>query len=153
MSNNAFNQPRYVYGGDVRNAAGLDPRNIALGQPQWTPVPQPVVVPQVIKGRPVSSIEEARAAQIDLDGSIHVFPDWANKKIYTKSINIDGTASFSVYVLDESGRAAAAASYVTHAELEDLFKRFTVADVGYAPAAAQPAQSSQGPAPAAVYNI
>jgi hypothetical protein len=37
-----------------------------------------------IKGRPVVSIDEARASQIDLDGSLYVFPDLGNKKIYTK---------------------------------------------------------------------
>jgi hypothetical protein len=37
-----------------------------------------------IKGRPVSSLEEARASMIDFDGSIFYFPDVANKRIYTK---------------------------------------------------------------------
>ena len=39
---------------------------------------------QVIKGRPVSSYEEAKASMIDLDGSLFVFPDIANGRIYTK---------------------------------------------------------------------
>lgn len=51
----------------------------------------------VIKGRPVTSIEEARAASIDFDGSVFYFPDLANKRIYTKQINMDGTSSFNVY--------------------------------------------------------
>lgn len=55
----------------------------------------------VLKGRPVSSFEEARAAQIDLDGSLHVFTDIGNKKIYTKQINLDGTATLNVYTLQE----------------------------------------------------
>lgn len=42
--------------------------------------------------RPVSSIDEVRAASIDFDGSVFYFPDLANKKIYTKQINMDGTA-------------------------------------------------------------
>ncbi len=37
-----------------------------------------------LKGRPVSSIEEARAQSIDFDGSVFYFPDIANKRIYTK---------------------------------------------------------------------
>lgn len=54
--------------------------------------------PQIgIKGRPVSSIEEARASSIDFDGSIFYFPDIANKRIYTKQINIDGTSTLNVY--------------------------------------------------------
>jgi hypothetical protein len=46
----------------------------------------PIMMPQMnyIKGRPVVSIDEARASQIDLDGSLYVFPDLGNKKIYTK---------------------------------------------------------------------
>lgn len=54
-----------------------------------------------LKGRPVSSIEEARAATIDFDGSIFYFPDYANKRIYTKQINIDGTSTFMVYNMVE----------------------------------------------------
>jgi hypothetical protein len=42
--------------------------------------------------RPVSSIEEVRAASIDFDGSVFYFSDLANKRIYTKQINLDGTA-------------------------------------------------------------
>ena len=52
-----------------------------------------------IKGRPVASIEEARASIIDFDGSIFYFPDLANKRIYTKQINMDGSAILNVYEL------------------------------------------------------
>lgn len=69
----------------------------------------------LIKGRPVASFEEARAAQIDLDGSLFVFPDIGNKKIYTKQINLDGTASLHVYTLSEE-EAPASVEYVTKAE-------------------------------------
>lgn len=55
----------------------------------------------ILKGRAVTSIDEAKAAMIDLDGSVFVFPDIANKKIYTKQINLDGTASLNVYSLEE----------------------------------------------------
>jgi hypothetical protein len=58
--------------------------------------------PQVgLKGRLVASLEEARATSIDFDGSVFYFPDLANKRIYTKQINIDGTASLYVYELKE----------------------------------------------------
>lgn len=56
-------------------------------------------IQQGLKGRPVSSIEEARAASIDFDGSIFYFPDVANNCIYTKQINMDGSASLNVYEL------------------------------------------------------
>lgn len=51
--------------------------------------------------RPVSSVEEVRASSIDFDGSIFYFPDLANKKFYTKQINLDGTASIFMYELKE----------------------------------------------------
>ena len=56
--------------------------------------------PQVtLKGRLVSSLEEARATSIDFDGSVFYFPDLANKRIYTKQINMDGTATLCMYEL------------------------------------------------------
>lgn len=58
-------------------------------------------VSTALKGRPVSSLEEARAQSIDFDGSVFYFPDVANKKIYSKQINIDGTATLNVYELKE----------------------------------------------------
>ena len=51
-----------------------------------------------LRCRPVSSREEAMASQIDLDGSLWVFTDVNNGRIYTKQINNDGTASFNTYV-------------------------------------------------------
>ena len=56
---------------------------------------------QVLKGRPVSSYDEAKASMIDLDGSLFVFPDIANKRIYTKQIMLDGSAELKVYVLQD----------------------------------------------------
>lgn len=55
-----------------------------------------------LKGRPVASIDEAKASIIDFDGSVFYFPDSANKRIYTKQINIDGTSSLNVYVKEEN---------------------------------------------------
>ena len=56
---------------------------------------------QFLKCRPVSSKDEARAFQIDLDGSLWVFTDLGNGKIYTKQVNNDGTAAFKTYVFTE----------------------------------------------------
>ena len=55
----------------------------------------------ILKGRPVASIEEARASMIDFDGSTFYFPDAAKKNIYTKRINMDGTSSLDIYTLQE----------------------------------------------------
>ena len=76
-------------------------------QPQYAAIPYApqqrmpyVEQPQIgIKGRPVSSIEEVKATSIDFDGSVFFFPDLANKKIYTKQINLDGTSTLNVYEL------------------------------------------------------
>lgn len=59
---------------------------------------------QILKGRPVSGVEEARASMIDLDGSIFMFPDIANKMIYTKQINLNGEPEFKTYVLKEEAK-------------------------------------------------
>ena len=54
-----------------------------------------------LKGRPVSSIEEAKASAVDFDGTIFYFPDLANKCIYTKQINVDGSATLNIYELKQ----------------------------------------------------
>ena len=73
-----------------------------------------------LKGRPVSSLEEVRAAAVDFDGSISFFPDLANGKIYTKQCNIDGTASLNMYEIKEipvaPSQADLSAQYVTREE-------------------------------------
>ena len=38
---------------------------------------------------------------IDLDGSVFVFPDFGNGTIYTKQINLDGTATINTYTIDQ----------------------------------------------------
>ena len=63
--------------------------------------PRQITTPIGLKGRPVSSIDEARATSIDFDGSVFYFPDLANKCIYTKQINLDGTATLLMYKLKE----------------------------------------------------
>lgn len=60
----------------------------------------------ILKGRPVTSFDEAKASMIDLDGSIFIFPDFASGKIYTKQINMDGTASIKTYELNNNPQNA-----------------------------------------------
>ena len=83
-----------------------------------------------LKGRLVSSFEEARASSIDFDGSVFYFPDLANKRIYTKQINIDGTASLYVYELREmpvvnetSGFVPSVEKFVTREEFERVLEQ------------------------------
>ena len=83
-----------------------------------------------LKGRLVSSFEEARASSIDFDGSIFYFPDLANRRIYTKQINMDGTATLNVYELRElpleKERAVGPSieQFVTRDELERILAQF-----------------------------
>jgi hypothetical protein len=81
---------------------------------------QQQVVSPLIKGRPVSSIEEARAIPIDFDGSVFYFPDIANRRIYTKQINLDGTSTLNMYELKEIPVASPNLNnnYVTREEFE-----------------------------------
>jgi hypothetical protein len=89
--------------------------------PASYPYPLAPQIPQMplnyIKGRPVVSIEEARASQIDLDGSLYVFTDIGNNKIYTKQINpMTGTATLNVFVLSNNDAATTVPEYVTKEE-------------------------------------
>lgn len=51
-----------------------------------------------LKGRPVSCFEEAKSYPIDWDGSLYVFPDLANNRIYTKQSMNDGSCPTRCYV-------------------------------------------------------
>lgn len=80
--------------------------NLQQQQQQMYQQPMPTMMPpaqpnayqpvQQIKGRPVTSIEEARAAQVDLDGTSTYFPAPAEGKIYEKLIGMDGLPIFRV---------------------------------------------------------
>lgn len=83
---------------------------------------QPNLTTQYLKCRPVSSKEEARAFQIDLDGSLWVFTDVANGKIYTKQINNDGTAAFKTYVFTEDENPYGSSEYVTKDEFNKVIQ-------------------------------
>ena len=75
-----------------------------------------------LKGRPVASFEEARASTIDFDGQVFYFPDLANKRIYTKQINMDGTATMLMYELKEMPVEETPA-YVTRQEFEETISK------------------------------
>lgn len=80
-----------------------------------------------LKGRPVTSVDEARVSQIDLDGSLYIFPDVNNKKIYTKQLNMDGTVAFNIFELTipvESAATGGTSQYVTREELDAVLASF-----------------------------
>ena len=104
------------------------PQQQVIQQPPMYQIPTYRQAPlQVgLKGRLVASLEEARATSIDFDGSVFYFPDLANKRIYTKQINMDGTASLCIYELreypiqkEESGQSTPSVEkFVTREEFE-----------------------------------
>ena len=107
-------QPSYYsYGYPAATAPMMRTEMPAYMLPQTAPS-------AVLKGRPVSSFEEARVAQIDLDGSVSIFPDLGNKRIYTKRINVDGTAAINTYTLDEQPIEPVGPEYATKEEISEL---------------------------------
>lgn len=82
---------------------------------------------QFLKCRPVSSRDEARAYQIDLDGSLWVFTDVGNGKIYTKQVNNDGTATFKTYAFAEDEKPYGSDEYVTKEEFNRVVQTLMAA--------------------------
>ena len=96
-------------------------------QPQQSYAPRqvPYEIPQqnLLKGRFVSSIDEVRAAQVDFDGSIFIFPDMANKKIYTKQIDLNGNVKLEEYDWVPIEKTAAVGDFVTKQEFEETMAK------------------------------
>ena len=109
-----YNIPNNTY---YQQAGYTAPRAQMPTQPQQ-PVAQ--TVSPYLKGRLVSSIEEARAQTIDFDGSVFYFPDLANHRIYTKQINLDGTSTLNMYELKEIPMQVPVANqdFITREEFE-----------------------------------
>ena len=80
-----------------------------------------------LKCRPVASKEEARASQIDLDGSLWVFIDVGNEKVYTKQINNDGTAKFKTYSLMADEDPYISPEFVTKEEFNKVVQNLMAA--------------------------
>lgn len=79
---------------------------------------------QIIKGRPVASVEEVRAMPIDFDGSVFYFPDQSNNKIYTKQIGLNGQSVIRVYELANQP-IAAETKYVSQEEFTQAISNLT----------------------------
>ena len=101
--------------------------------------------PPQLKGRYVSSIDEVRAAQIDFDGSLNIYPDMANQCIYTKQVNMDGTATLKVYKLVND--TPPAPSFVTKEELDAAIQQLRDSLVSQEKEM-QPKKQNPGPVPA-----
>lgn len=94
---------------------------------QFTPSSYMPPIQSGLKGRPVASFDEARASTIDFDGSIFYFPDIANKRIYTKQINMDGSLAFNMYELKEFPNNEVTVfsnnNYITREEFESAIQQ------------------------------
>lgn len=134
---------QYLYGGG--NLLTNTPYDNYMGR-QVTGQQQMFNQNQYLKCRPVASKEEARAFQIDLDGSLWVFTDIGNEKIYTKQINTDGTAVFKTYSFVEDENPSSQISfnnYVTRDEFTAALQKIM---------AAMQVDSSKEPVPAPATN-
>ena len=125
------------------------PQQVAQQQPVYQPLSYLRQAPPQagLKGRLVSSLEEARATSIDFDGSVFYFPDLANRRIYTKQINMDGTASLCVYELrempvqrEESGSVPSVEKFVTREEFEQVLAQLQMLQKPTEPAVSAPAK-------------
>lgn len=74
----------------------------------------------LVKCRAVTSFDEAKAAMIDLDGSMTIFTDLGHNRIYTKQINLDGTATLNSYVLEKPVEPISADTNKTEERIEKL---------------------------------
>lgn len=123
-------------------------------QQQMQPQQPQQQIPPFLKGRPVSSLEEVRAIPIDFDGSIFYFPDIANRRIYTKQINLDGTALINMYefkpipVAQETTSNANTDSFITREEFDETMSKIKEMFAAIPAQSPQPAQKEVTKKPA-----
>lgn len=92
--------------------------------------------------RPVASVEEVKASPIDFDGSVFFFPDFGNKRIYTKFITVDGIPTINMYELKEMPAASETnGNYITREEFENVISQLKMMY------SAQPVQQAIGTQP------
>lgn len=78
-----------------------------------------------LRGHPVSSLEEVKASSIDFDGSIFYFPDIANKRIYTKTVGMDGVALLNMYELKPLPADPVEGDFITRTEFDQALARIS----------------------------
>lgn len=92
MFNNPYYNPMLQYNPGIQS-----PVQQRLSQYEYSDP----MAKNMVKCRGVTSFDEAKAAMIDLDGSMTIFTDLGHNRIYTKQINLDGTATLNSYVLEK----------------------------------------------------
>ena len=114
----SYSQQSNNYGPNQQSYAATGYGNLGYPSPQsFQQYMSDMSALEQLQGRPVTSVEEARALPIKLDGTVFYFPDMSSHKIYTKQFNPDGSASFKIYVEDNSDSTRL--KYVTQQELMD----------------------------------
>lgn len=118
-----------MYYGQQNQQSSYYPYQYMTQQNRYIPPEQPLMqystaqtqtpAMSFLKGRLVTSVDEVRAAQIDFDGSLFIFPDVANNCIYTKQISASGSALLNKYVLQEDSTPPAP-NYVTKEEFDTI---------------------------------
>lgn len=93
----------------------------AMRQYQNQCYPQMPGQPSMMQGRLVASIEEAKVAQVPVDGSCIYFPCPAERKIFVKSMDLNGNAVFETYTLVKNTEAKPC--YAEASALEALTNR------------------------------
>lgn len=94
--------PQFSQQNQYNQMANNQMQNNQMPNNQFMQIQQQQQQQTVFKGRKVTSIEEVKSILIDFDGEINIFLDTANNKIYTKQINLDGTASINTYKIDDT---------------------------------------------------
>lgn len=107
-----------------RLAAGFQQQMPQGYQQQFAPMQQMQPMPQIMKGRIVASLDEVKAAQIDLDGSFTYFHCPAENCIYAKAIDINGMPVIQTYKLSND-QAAAPKRYADAETVEELQQKVT----------------------------
>ena len=92
-----YNPYRPPYNG-YPQAQGNYPQTFPQRYPQQQ---MQMPVNNIVKGRVVTGIEEARAAQVDLDGTPSYFPSLGEGKIYVKYIGMDGLPVFQTFIVEQ----------------------------------------------------
>ena len=96
---NGFYNP-YAQGATPQMQQRLNYLQQQYRQPQYQPQMLPTQMSGTyLRGRIVTGVDEAKAAQIDMDGTSTFFPCPAEGKIYEKSIDLNGLPTFRVYQL------------------------------------------------------
>lgn len=79
-----------------RQQAMMNPQQMPMNQP---PTMQNQQIATPLQGRQVMSIDEVKAIQIPLDGTVTYFPSPNEGKIYAKSVDLSGNLVMQIYEL------------------------------------------------------